>query len=105
MSDSPIRVKSVEAFRCRVNLATLQDYLNAIEALVFNHAHAYVFNYNLHSLYLYFRYASIQRLYQNATMVIIDGMPIVWLLKLAGIPAKRQHRLTAVDYIWPLLEH
>jgi N-acetylglucosaminyldiphosphoundecaprenol N-acetyl-beta-D-mannosaminyltransferase len=37
------------------------------------------------------------------TFVHIDGMPLVLLCKMRGIAAKRSHRLTLIDWIWPLL--
>jgi N-acetylglucosaminyldiphosphoundecaprenol N-acetyl-beta-D-mannosaminyltransferase len=38
----------------------------------------------------------------TTTYVVIDGMPLVLLCRLAGIRATRQHRVTNLDLIWPL---
>jgi N-acetylglucosaminyldiphosphoundecaprenol N-acetyl-beta-D-mannosaminyltransferase len=52
---------------------------------------------------VHFRHPHVRRLYDDA-VVMIDGMPVISLLRLAGFDVGRQHRVTWVDYIWPLLE-
>jgi N-acetylglucosaminyldiphosphoundecaprenol N-acetyl-beta-D-mannosaminyltransferase len=92
----------VEAFGFRVHPGTIEDYLDFTGSAVAARSKVSLFDHNLHSLYLYFRDAELRRLYDEAT-VMIDGMPLVLLLRLAGYPARRRHRITWADYIWPLL--
>lgn len=103
--DPMMRMTTVEAFGFRVNCATLQHYLFIIDSLIRKRQYVSIFYHNLHTLYLYFRSASLRRLYREATIVLLDGMPVVWLLQCAGFPVQRVHRVTWVDFIWPLLEH
>ena len=56
-----------------------------------------ILNHNLHSLHLYFTNAKFREAYSNASWVYIDGMPIVWCSKLAGLPVMRKHRITFLD--------
>jgi N-acetylglucosaminyldiphosphoundecaprenol N-acetyl-beta-D-mannosaminyltransferase len=92
----------VQAFGFRVNPGTIEEYLEFTGSAIAERRRIYLFDHNLHSLYLYFRDPRLRRLYEHAT-VMIDGMPIVWLLRAAGYPVQRRHRITWVDYIWPLL--
>jgi N-acetylglucosaminyldiphosphoundecaprenol N-acetyl-beta-D-mannosaminyltransferase len=91
-----------EAFGFRVHPGTIDDYLDFTASAVAERRKICLFDHNLHSLYLYFRDSELQRLYDQA-VVMIDGMPLVLLLRLAGYPVQRCHRITWVDYIWPLL--
>jgi N-acetylglucosaminyldiphosphoundecaprenol N-acetyl-beta-D-mannosaminyltransferase len=91
-----------EAFGFRVHSGTIGDYLDFTGAAIAERRNECIFYHNLHSLYLYFRDPELRRLYDQAT-VMIDGMPLVLLLRLAGHPVQRHHRITWVDYIWPLL--
>ena len=103
MVDSIIKLQTEKAFKFHTNPETLQNYIHYIKMVIKNREQTYFFHHNLHTLYLYFRDPSIRRLYRDA-VVMIDGMPIIGLLRLAGIPAKRHHRVTWVDFIWPLLD-
>ena len=54
---------------------------------------------NLHGLYMFETNASYRALLeQPATMVILDGMPMVWLLKMLGFQVARTHRTTWLDW-------
>jgi N-acetylglucosaminyldiphosphoundecaprenol N-acetyl-beta-D-mannosaminyltransferase len=60
---------------------------------------------NMHGLHVRLHDAALERLHRlPRTFVHIDGMPLVFLCRLAGIRASRDHRVTLVDFIWPLLE-
>lgn len=62
-----------------------------------------VLYHNLHSLYSYFTDKTLREHYQNTT-ILVDGMPVVWLMQLLRIPVSRDHRITYVDFIMPLME-
>ena len=62
-------------------------------------------NHNLHSVYLCnvdakMRAASMMR----ASHIHIDGMPIVLLGRLRGLPFRAEHRVTYADWIHALAE-
>ena len=60
---------------------------------------------NLHGLYVSRSDAQFRELHVRPdTYVHVDGMPIVWLGRLAGLDVLPEHRVTLVDWIWPLLE-
>ena len=81
---------------------SLQEYLLFARHSIENNEQETVLYHNLHSLYSYFTSKSLREHYQNTT-VLVDGMPIIWLIQLCRIPVTRSHRLTYVDFIMPLM--
>jgi len=82
---------------------SLEDYLQLTAESVRDNKSTTVFYHNLHSLYSYFTSESLREHYAKKT-VLVDGMPVIWLMKLFGIPVMRDHRLTYVDFIMPLMQ-
>jgi N-acetylglucosaminyldiphosphoundecaprenol N-acetyl-beta-D-mannosaminyltransferase len=64
-----------------------------------------ILNHNLHSLYLYLTVPDFRALYLQAQWVYIDGMPVVWFGKLAGLPLFPEHRITFLDCFDSILLH
>lgn len=59
---------------------------------------------NLHGVYSYFHDRNFRALHDDAdTFVRIDGMPIVWLARLAGVPVRPEQRVAWIDWFQPLL--
>jgi N-acetylglucosaminyldiphosphoundecaprenol N-acetyl-beta-D-mannosaminyltransferase len=46
----------------------------------------------------------MREFYSNARYIHIDGMSIVFLGKLFGLPLKREHRTTYADWFWSIVE-
>lgn len=82
---------------------TINEYLALIARSVTTREPCTVLYHNLHSLYSYFTSESL-RGYYSGTTVLVDGMPVIWLMQLAGIPVSREHRVTYVDFIMPMME-
>jgi N-acetylglucosaminyldiphosphoundecaprenol N-acetyl-beta-D-mannosaminyltransferase len=61
-------------------------------------------NHNLHSVYLFNRYAKLREFYSSVHWTHIDGMPLVALGRLYGYPLRRDQRVTFVDWTYPLME-
>jgi len=54
---------------------------------------------NLHGLYMFERSPSYRALLKRPeTAVIVDGMPIIWMLRTLGYAVRRVHRTTWVDW-------
>ena len=94
---------SVHALGFRATLATSAEYLDVVANAVDRQSKITLINHNLHSLYLYFRDQKVRNAYRFDP-VLIDGMPVVWLLKLARQPAHNDHRVTWMDFFWPLMD-
>jgi len=101
---SPHTIKSISFLGFSVNPGTIQDYLALIDQAVKKNTKTTVLYHNLHSLYTYFTSSQLRDCYDKYT-VLVDGMPIIWLLRLGRYKVSREQRVTYVDFIWPILEH
>jgi N-acetylglucosaminyldiphosphoundecaprenol N-acetyl-beta-D-mannosaminyltransferase len=61
-------------------------------------------NHNLHSVYLCHRHPRLRDFYSKVRWTHIDGMSLVALGRLYGYPLQREHRVTLVDWTYPLME-
>ena len=86
-----------------VNPGSISEYLQLIQSSIRQNHKETVFYHNLHSLYTYFTLEPLRRAYRGTT-VLVDGMPVIWLLQLFRRPATREQRVTYVDFIWPMME-
>lgn len=59
-------------------------------------------NHNLHSVYLYYHDAKMRDFYEVANCIHTDGMGVILLARLLGIPLARRHRTTFVDWFQSL---
>jgi len=82
-----------------VDLFTKKSLLAFLADRVDSDAKTIVANVNLHALYCLERSPAMASLFSRRnTVVHIDGMPIVWLLKLKGVAATGDNRLTYLDW-------
>ncbi len=102
-TDNKIRLRDHRLLGFRVNPGTIGDFIAMIDEAVTNGTKQTIFYHNLHSLYTYFTSAPLQRCYDKVT-ILVDGMPVIWLLKIMRLDATRDQRVTYVDFIWPMLE-
>jgi N-acetylglucosaminyldiphosphoundecaprenol N-acetyl-beta-D-mannosaminyltransferase len=75
-----------------------------VEQGIRDHRNWIIANHNLHSLYLLHRHPKLREFYTSVRWTHIDGMPLVALGRLYGYPLERQHRVTLVDWTYPLME-
>lgn len=97
-SHRSVRVLGVEVHPC-----TWRALEEAIVEGVAARRGSIIANHNLHSLYLYHHDAAVRAFYGSAAVVHIDGMSLVVIGRLLGLPLERAHRLTPLDWIRPLL--
>ena len=86
-----------------LNPGTIEDYLGLVTESITKSQKIEVFYHNLHTIHEYLNSSRLRTLYRNR-FVLIDGMPLIPLLRLAGHRVTRAQRVTYVDFIWPLLE-
>jgi N-acetylglucosaminyldiphosphoundecaprenol N-acetyl-beta-D-mannosaminyltransferase len=60
-------------------------------------------HHNLHSVYLHHRDPKMRAFFARAHVVHIDGMPLVYWARVLGYPVTKQHRVTYVDWVHPLM--
>jgi N-acetylglucosaminyldiphosphoundecaprenol N-acetyl-beta-D-mannosaminyltransferase len=108
MIHAPERIaapNSYNLFGSKVTLVTRDELLDTIAGSIAQAAPCIVASQNMHGLYVRTREEAFEKLHAlDETVVHIDGMPIVLLCRLAGIPARPAHRSTLLEVIWPLLD-
>lgn len=83
----------------RVNALTKGELLDAIRCAVEKRAdNCIIGNHNLHSVYLFNRDAELRRFYNRCLYTHIDGMSVILLARLFGLPLRTQHRTTYLDW-------
>ncbi len=93
----------IEGYGFAVDAGTLAQHLTLIEQAVVRQRRLTLFDLNLHSLYFYLQDPAFRAAYA-AAVVKIDSIPIVMMMRALGRPVEREHRVTGVDFVWPLLE-
>jgi N-acetylglucosaminyldiphosphoundecaprenol N-acetyl-beta-D-mannosaminyltransferase len=73
----------------------LQVFKHAISA---DKPNIIVGNHNIHSIYLFQREPRMRHFYDLSTVTYIDGMPLIFLGKLLGLPLERKHRTAFLDW-------
>jgi N-acetylglucosaminyldiphosphoundecaprenol N-acetyl-beta-D-mannosaminyltransferase len=81
----------------RVDALERRDLIEIVDGAKAADDKQVIFHHNLHSLYLYETDADFRASYERASWVYIDGMPIVWLGGLAGLPLSQCNRTTLLE--------
>jgi N-acetylglucosaminyldiphosphoundecaprenol N-acetyl-beta-D-mannosaminyltransferase len=100
--DEPVRVHELLGFRIGAyDIAQLTD---RVARAIAGNEHIVVANHNLHSLYLCNRDPKLRAFHAAADVTHADGMSVIALARLLGLPLRRDHRVTYVDWMAPLME-
>jgi N-acetylglucosaminyldiphosphoundecaprenol N-acetyl-beta-D-mannosaminyltransferase len=96
---------SYRLFGYKITPTTAQDLFDMTERAVDADARVVIASQNLHGLYVHARDPVFRALHEDpATCVHIDGTPILWLGRLAGLKLGREHRTAWIDWFLPLLD-
>jgi N-acetylglucosaminyldiphosphoundecaprenol N-acetyl-beta-D-mannosaminyltransferase len=88
----------------QVNALTISDLNALIKHSIDNQQRWIISNHNLHSIYLHHRDEHMHRFYEKANYIHVDGMLLVLLGKLFGLPLRREHRVTYADWTPRLIQ-
>ena len=97
-----MKVSSVELLGIRLHAMTAHDLVGAAARSIGDRARCIIGHHNLHSLYLWCHDQKVRDYYSVADYIHIDGMSLVLLGRLFGLPLRAEHRTTYVDLL-PLL--
>ena len=97
------QVPSFSMLGVRLDGLTTETLYAAIAEAIRDGRQTVIGNHNLHSIYLYHHDAKMRRFYSHARYVFIDGMPLILLGRLLGYPLRREHRMTSIDWLRPML--
>lgn len=87
----------------RVNPLTIPELNSLAREAVERNQKVIIACHNLHGLYILHHDSKMRLFHDQADYVHIDGMGIVLLGRVMGHPLGRQHRVTYLDWIKPLL--
>ncbi|HEY7636813.1 MAG TPA: WecB/TagA/CpsF family glycosyltransferase [Gemmatimonadales bacterium] len=88
-----------------VNAINVELLFELVEDAIASGNRRVIANHNLHSVYLYHHDAKMRQYYSLASATYVDGTPMIQLGRLLGYPLRMEHRITAIQWIKPLLSH
>jgi N-acetylglucosaminyldiphosphoundecaprenol N-acetyl-beta-D-mannosaminyltransferase len=83
----------------RVHALTNADVVRLIGEAIKGNQSRVIANHNMHSLYLWDREPRMREFYSTADFIHIDGMPLILLGRLGGLPLTREHRAAYLDFM------
>jgi N-acetylglucosaminyldiphosphoundecaprenol N-acetyl-beta-D-mannosaminyltransferase len=83
----------------RIHALSERELVDCVSKAIAGRRQCIIGNHNLHSLYMWFHEPLMREFYALAEYTHIDGMLLVMLGRLLGLPLKREHRTTYVDFL------
>jgi N-acetylglucosaminyldiphosphoundecaprenol N-acetyl-beta-D-mannosaminyltransferase len=83
----------------RIHALSERELVDCVSKAIAGPTRCIIGNHNLHSLYMWFHEPRMREFYALADYTHIDGMLLVILGRLLGLPVKREHRTTYVDFL------
>lgn len=96
---SPVKLLGAD-----VDPLTIAELNAVIEEAILNGKQWIIANHNLHSIYLYHHDPKMREYYKQAKVIHIDGMPLLQWGRFMGHHLNQTHRVTYLDWLYPLLE-
>lgn len=101
MSDAHPR-RRVPFLDIEVTPITLEQLTSAVQAAVAERRSLVISAHNLHSAYIYHTDSTFREFYRNSDLILVDGTPVLNLLRTTGPGASFSHRLGSTDWIAPI---
>jgi N-acetylglucosaminyldiphosphoundecaprenol N-acetyl-beta-D-mannosaminyltransferase len=86
-----------------VQALRMKDLNGIIAQAIERNQRLVIANHNLHSVYLCQYDSDLRAYYRQSSYTHVDGMPLIWIGQLLGYPLRREHRVTYVDWLEPLM--
>lgn len=86
-----------------VDPLTIMELNTYLSRVIVNGERSIIAHHNLHSVYLYHCDPKMRIFYKTAQIIHIDGMPLVYWARILGYPITKKHRVTYVDWVYPLM--
>ena len=83
-------MSKVPVLNVSVDNLTMGEALDAIEQLISKNENSYVFTPNVDHLVRIEKDADFREAYDNASLVLADGMPLLWMAERFGTPLKEK---------------
>lgn len=92
------RHMSYDLLGIRLQPFTRDELIELIGQIIESDGRAVIAHHNLHSLYIYHHDQRMREFYALARFIHIDGMALVGIGRLLGMPLRRAHRSTYIDF-------
>lgn len=99
VSGPPLDNEAYPLLDSRVHALTVAELHTRMDDAIKGNERRIFASHNLHSLYLQRTDAKLRSFYDRADYIRIDGMALIALGKLLGLPLRREHRVTYVDWL------
>ena len=86
-----------------INALTMGELNRLLKDIIDADVRSVVANHNLHSLYVYHHNQKMRDFYARASYIHADGMAMVVLARLFGLPLERRHRVTYADWVYAIM--
>lgn len=96
--------RSIKLLGVECNVLTDDDIMDLARRAIDENEKKIIANHNLHSIYLYHHNPKMQKFFNRADYIHIDGMPVVFWGKILGLDVERKHRTTSIDWIDKLMK-
>jgi N-acetylglucosaminyldiphosphoundecaprenol N-acetyl-beta-D-mannosaminyltransferase len=87
----------------KFQLLTLDELNKIISNAILTNQKRVIANHNLHSIYVFHHDQKMRNFYSLAYHIHIDGMSLVYLGRISQYPVRREHRVTYLDWIYPMM--
>jgi N-acetylglucosaminyldiphosphoundecaprenol N-acetyl-beta-D-mannosaminyltransferase len=94
-----MQIPSCNLLGIHLNLMTAQDLINVTAHAIDSHARCIIGNHNLHSLRFWYKEPKMREYHSLADYTNADGMSLVLLGRLFGLPIERKHRTASIDLL------
>lgn len=98
-SDMKKRISEISILGFRFHPMTKEDVIGCIRNCVRSRSRLVMGNLNLHGMALMYKSKGMRDLLSGPNaLVMVDGMPIIWIAQLLGFSLTRSQRMTSLDY-------
>jgi N-acetylglucosaminyldiphosphoundecaprenol N-acetyl-beta-D-mannosaminyltransferase len=87
-----------------VNALSKQDLVDLAGDAIARNKRYVIANHNMHGIYLTYDDPRMREFFAKADFVHLDGMALVWLGRVFGLPFARKDRTTYVDFMPAIME-
>jgi N-acetylglucosaminyldiphosphoundecaprenol N-acetyl-beta-D-mannosaminyltransferase len=100
---APTAPRSYDVLGIKLTPLTREEIIDLVRQTVETGDQCVLASQNLHGVYVHFNDPDFRTLH-NEAYVHIDGMPLVWLGRLFGLPVGKQHRTAWIDWFMLLMQ-
>lgn len=83
----------IKFMNTEIDNLTMQETLKVIEELIQKNKNAYVVTPNVDHIVQLETNKELQAVYENASLILTDGKPLMWIAKWYGTPIKKKYRV------------